>query len=108
MENIQSQKSYRKTYAPELKVRAVLESFQRDTTIEEVKRRYEVKGPALQRWRNEFKEKAVLIFADKRNPKSRARNKDHELGESPEELKKIIGELTVQNKILKKAQKLLS
>lgn len=98
----------RKNYAPELKIKAVLESFQRDTTIEEIKSKFGIRGPMLHRWRNEFKEKAINIFLDKRNPYSKIKSNNYEPGQSPEELKKIIGELAVQNEILKKAQKLLS
>jgi transposase len=48
-----------------------------------------------------------LLFTDKRNPKSKAQAQGYQPGESPDELKKLIGELTVQNEILKKVQGLL-
>lgn len=98
----------RKIYTSEFKAKVVMESFQKDTTIEAIKRRYGITGPILHRWRNEFKEKLPGIFEDKRSPAARARAQGYEPGESPEDLKKIIGEMAIQIDILKKAQKLLS
>lgn len=102
----------RKIYTPEQKLRIVLESFQRDTTIESVRLKYGVAGSVLHRWRDDFKQAQTAIaesaFGDKRNPRSKAVRSGYEPGQSPDELKKIIGELTVQNEILKKVQGLLN
>lgn len=97
----------KKHYTPEFKLKAVLESTQRDTTQEDVCRKFGIVSSMLHRWRKEFQEKAPAIFLDKRDPKHKAASLGFEPGESPEELKKIIGELTVQNEILKKASRLL-
>lgn len=101
----------RKSYTPEQKLRIVLESFQRDTTIESVRIKYGVAGSALHRWREEFKKAQAIIaesaFGDKRNTKSKAVRHGFEPGQSPDDLKKIIGEQTVQIEILKKVQGLL-
>ena len=101
----------RKTYTPEQKLKIVLESFQRDTTIESVRIKYGVAASALHRWREDFKRAQTSIaesaFGDKRNPKSKAIRAGYEPGQSPDELKKIIGEQTVQIEILKKVQGLL-
>ncbi len=48
-----------------------------------------------------------LLFGDKRNPKAKAQAQGYPPGESPDDLKRIIGDLTVQNDILKKVQGLL-
>lgn len=98
----------RRQFPPEFKIRVVIESFQRDTTIEAVCRKYQVGRSVINRWREEFKKNASNIFLDKRNPKKKAISAGFKPGESPEDLKKIIGELTVQNEILKKVQGLLS
>ncbi len=107
-----SSKSARKTYTPQQKLTIVLESFQRDTTVEAVRIKYGVTGSVLHRWRDEFKkaqsEVALSAFGDKRNPKSKAIRAGYEPGQSPDELKKIIGEQTVQIEILKKVQGLLN
>lgn len=88
-----------------------MESFQRDTTIEAVRIKYGVASSALHRWRDDFKKVQASVaesaFGDKRNPKSKAIRSGYEPGQSPDELKKIIGEQTVQIEILKKVQGLL-
>jgi len=95
----------RKQYTPEFKLKVVLESLQRETTIEEVRTKFGVSTSMIHRWRQEFQAKAADLFVDKRNPKHKAQG--YAPGESPDDLKKLIGELTVQNDILKKAQGLL-
>ena len=80
-----------------------MESFQRDTTIEAVCQKFDVPSSVMSRWRQEFQQYGTGAFESKR------REQDHNPapGESPEELKKIIGELTVQNELLKKSRELL-
>jgi transposase len=98
----------RKSYTPEFKLRVVLESMQRDTTQEEVCKKFGISSSLVHRWRTEFQQNGASVFYDKRNPKQKAQSQGYAPGESPEDLKKIIGELTVQNEILKKASGLLS
>jgi transposase len=81
--------------------------MQRDTTLEEVRKKFGVSNSMIYRWRDEFQAKAVDVFVDKRNPKHKAQSQGYAPGESPDDLKKLIGELTVQNDILKKVQGLL-
>jgi transposase len=106
-----SQFSERKTYTSEQKLKIVLESFQRDTTLEAVCVKYGVGRSALHRWRDDFQKAQASVaesaFGDKRNPKSKAIRSGFPPGQSPDELKKIIGEQTVQIEILKKVQGLL-
>ena len=97
----------RKQYTPEFKAKVVVESLQRDTTIEEGRKKYGVSNSMIHRWRQEFQQNVPLLFGDKRNPKAQAQAQGYAPGESPADLKRIIGELTVQNEILKKAQGLL-
>ena len=97
----------RKSYTPEFKLKVVLESMQRDTTQEEVCKQCGISSSMLHRWRKEFQANAASVFHDKRDPKQKARSQGYEPGESPDDLKKLIGELTVQNDILKKALGLL-
>ena len=98
----------RKQYTAEFKLQVVLESLQRDTTIEEVRTKFGVSTSMIHRWRQEFQAKAAGIFVDKRDPKQKAHAQGYAPGESPDDLKKLIGELTVQNAILKKVQGLLA
>ena len=97
--------SKHKHSAAEFKFKVVMESFQRDTTIEEVCRRFEVPNSVVSRWRQEFQQNGPSVFADKRTPQARAQGSAP--GESPDELKKLIGELAVQNELLKKSRGLL-
>src|SRR6266852_6254816 len=99
--------SKRKSYTSEYKLKVVLESMQRDTTQEEVCQKFGVSSSMLHRWRKEFQANATSVFPDKRDPEQKARSQGYEPGQSPDDLKKIIGELTVQNEILKKASGLL-
>ena len=99
--------SKRKSYTPEYKLKVVLESMQRDTTQEEVCKKFGIASSMLHRWRKEFQANAAGVFQDKRDPKQKARAQGYEPGESPDDLKKLIGELTVQNEILKKASGLV-
>ena len=97
----------RRTYTAREKLQVVLESLQRDTTIEAVRRKYGLSNSVIQRWRSEFFKRAEDVFADKRSPKLRALASGYEPGQSPDELKKIIGEYATQVEILKKAEGLL-
>jgi transposase len=85
----------------------VLESLQRDTTLEEVCRKYSVSSSMLSRWRQAFQQQGPEIFSEQRDPTSRSKAQREEPGESPEDLKKLIGELTGQNDSLKKSRGLL-
>ena len=55
----------------------------------------------VSRWRQAFQQKGPELFADQRDPKSRRKALGYDPGESPDDLKKLIGELTVHNDILK-------
>ena len=94
-------------FSPQQKLEIVMESFQRDTTIEAVCRKFGLVRSVINRWRSEFRERAAQAFVDKRSPKQKALLQGFEPGESPDDLKKIIGNLTVQLEIVKKAQGLL-
>ena len=97
----------RKSYTAEFKLKVVLESMQRDSTQEEVCKKFGIASSMLHRWRKEFQANAASVFHDKRDPKQKAHAQGYEPGESPDDLKKIIGELMVQNEILKKASGLV-
>jgi transposase len=94
----------RRSYSPEFKFKVAMESFQRDTTIEEVCRKFDVPSSVVSRWRHEFQQNGAEVFVDKRNPKTRAQAQGYAPGESPDELKKLIGDLAVQNELLKKSK----
>ena len=97
----------RKSYSDSFKLQVVLESLQRDTTIEAVCQKYGVNASVLNRWRHQFRERAATIFSDQRSTAGKAKAKGFKPGQSPDDLKLMIGELTVENDILKKASGLL-
>ena len=88
-----------------VQIQIVLESLQRDTTLEEVCRKYTVSSSMVSRWGQALHEIGPEIFRDQRDPMSRRKALGYEPGESPDDLKKLIGELTVQNDILKKSER---
>ncbi len=54
----------RNQYTPEFKFKVVLESVQRDTTLEEVCRKYSVTSSMVSRWRQAFQQKGPEIFRE--------------------------------------------
>lgn len=89
----------KRIHTPEFKVQVVLESFQRDTTIEQVCRSHGLAPSVVHKWRQIFRQKATSVFADG----SHLKRFGYLPGQSPDELKRIIGAVTVENEILKKA-----
>lgn len=89
----------KRIHTPEFKVQVVLESFQRDTTIEQVCRHHGLAQSVVHKWRQIFRQKAAIVFADANHLK----RPGYPAGQSPDELKRIIGSVTVENEILKKA-----
>ena len=88
----------RNTYSNELKLKAVLESYQRDTTIEAVRKKFNLSRSVLNRWRSQFQKYAASIF-DLVKKKTKKTPADVM---TPEEMQQVIGELTLENRILKK------
>lgn len=88
----------RNKYSNDLKLKAVLESYQRDTTIEAARKKFSIHRSVLNRWRAQFYKHATSIFDIlKKKSKKRVNN-----GMSPEEMQQVIGELTLENRALKK------
>jgi putative transposase len=73
----------RNQYTAEFKAKVVLESLQRDTTIEEVRKKFGVTNSMIHRWREEFKKNLPQLFEDKRNPKAKAQAQGYAAGQSP-------------------------
>lgn len=89
----------RKHYSSEFKFKVVMESFQRDTTIEAACRKFDVPSSVVSRGLQEFQQNVPGVFEGKRKGQERG----DAPGESPAELKQLIGDLTVQNELLKKS-----
>lgn len=90
-------KQKRNKYSNEYKAKVVLEVLQRDTTIEQVRQRFGVHTTQINSWTKLFKQNVPSVFEQaNRKPKPSPE-------QSVEELQKIIGKLTIENEILKKA-----
>ena len=64
--------NHRKQSTPEFQLKVVLESLQRDTTLEAVGRKFGVSSSMLPGWRQEFQAKAAEVVVDQRNPQQKA------------------------------------
>lgn len=89
----------RRSFENSFKFKVALESFQRDTTLKEVQRKYNVGGTQIQSWRRIFREHGPSIY----DVKKRQKKGKVSLHESPEQLKEVIAEQAVEIEILKKA-----
>lgn len=87
----------RKHYDNDFKVRVVLESLQKNIPQEKILIKYGINSSILHRWRKQFMNNVHTVF-----DKPAKKQKDKQ-SNSPEYLKKIIGDITVENEILKKA-----
>ena len=88
----------KRIHTPEFKMKVVLESFQKNTTIEEICRRYDLAQSVVHKWRKIFRDRGDSIFISAADKKRK-----WPAGQSPDELKRIIGSVTIENEILKKA-----
>lgn len=89
-----------KKYDTNFKLQVVLETLNPNITIESIKKKYGLSNNAIVSWRKKFFTNAHKSFEI---GSSTAEAKD-----SIEELKRIIGELTIENSILKKISKLMN
>lgn len=87
-------------YDSKFKLQVVLETLNPNTTVESIKRKYGLSNNAISTWRKKFFRNAHTAF------EISEKEKRTDPAQSPEELKKIIGELAVENSILKKISEL--
>lgn len=92
----------KKKYSNEFKLKVVLESMQRDTTIEKVKKQFGIGHTQIHRWKQILKDKGSSIYETSKKSKS-----DNDSSDTIEQLKIAIGELTMENQLLKKALKVI-
>jgi transposase len=86
----------RKNYSNEFKFQVVLETFMPGITVEKVCRKHGIHSTQINQWRKVFKQNGHLAFSSLVIPKTKPEN-------DPKQLKEIIGDLTIENQILKKA-----
>ena len=91
----------RKTYTAEFKLSLVMEGLRGEKPIAQLCREHDVTESLYYKWRDQFLEQAPHVFEDQRHAK------EDQPAEKIAELERIIGQLTVEYTILKKAKSLL-
>ena len=87
---------HRSRWAPDEKVRVVLESLNTNITVAELCRKHGLKPPAFYAWRVKFFQGGKVALAGQLKDPSK------EMEAENERLKKLIGELTIANDSFKK------
>lgn len=86
------------SYSKELKAEVTLLALKNEITVKEISERFSVSLDRVREWRNEALNNLALIF-DKNTKKL---DKTKELNDQINRLHKKVGELTMENDILKK------
>lgn len=86
----------RRTFSGEFKTKVVLELIAGKKSLTEASREYQIKDTLLSRWKQEFLERAGEVFEQ---PKD-IQEKDARIAE----LERMVGRLTMQVELSKKAQ----
>lgn len=89
---------YRK-HSSEFKAQVVLEMLSGEKSIAQISREYKIKDSLLYRWKSEFLERAPLVFANGRD------SEQEQLRVQVAELERLVGRLTMQLEIAKKASR---
>jgi transposase-like protein len=90
----------RRTFSAEFKLDTVLEGVRGEKTIAQICREREITDSLYYKWRDQFYDRAVAIFNDGRQAEQRNNDLEGQIAD----LERIIGRLTVENEILKKAR----
>lgn len=89
----------RRQFKPEFKARIVIDLLTGTTTMAKACQKYHLKQPVVSRWKADFLERAPEVFAG---------NAQHEADQARiAELERLLGRLTMEIEILKKAERLL-
>ena len=89
----------RRSFSPQFKTRVVLEVLTKLKSMAQVCREYDLKEQVVARWKAEFLERAPTLFAaDQQRDQDQARIA---------ELERLVGRLTLELEIAKKASQLL-
>ena len=83
---------------------AVLALLRREEPATQLARRYGVSEPTLYRWRDDFIAAGAAALAGSGNSDGPGQRRIVELEQQIEKRDQVIGELTIANRVLKKAQ----
>jgi len=86
----------RRTFKAEFKAKVVLELIAGKKSLSEASREYEIKDTVLSRWKQEFLGRASEVFEQPKDDQ----DKDIRIAE----LERLVGRLTMQAELSKKAQ----
>lgn len=89
----------RRKFSPEYKARLVLELISGERSAAVIARKEQLKDTLLYEWRAQLIQQAPLVFSP---PQA-----NDELAHKVAELERLIGQLTVENELLKKASRWL-
>lgn len=93
----------RRTFTPNFKLDAVLDMVRGEKTVAQICRERDITESLLYKWRDAFFERAPDLFADQR---SSGKGSDPQ-AERIAELERMVGRLTMEIEVLKKARSLL-
>ena len=92
--------SSRRTFSPEFKAAVVLSILKGEKSTSEICREHKIKETVVGRWKKQFLENASVVFS---HPNTKNQDAVHTA-----ELERMVGRLTMEVDILKKASHLLS
>lgn len=94
----------RRRYSPQEKVKILLESFDRETTVTDICKKYSIHPNLYYQWKKELFENADSIFADKRlkNKGKKESEKIKKLEEKLHYKDQLISEIVEENMHYKK------
>ena len=93
----------RRNYPPEFKFETVMEGLRGEKTIAQICRERNITDSLYYKWRDDFLARAPGLFADQRQQQANDQ-KDAQIAD----LERMVGKLTLENEILKKARHWLS
>jgi transposase-like protein len=93
----------RRKFTPEYKAKLVLEMVSGQRNPSEIARKEGIKDGLLYEWRAEFMRNAPMIFSEPNGDSKQSQQED-----KIAELEQVIGRLTIENEVLKKASRWLS
>lgn len=94
----------RRTFTADFKLETVLDMVRGEKTVAQICRERDITESLLYKWRDAFFERAATIFTDQRS----SGNGSDPQAERVAELERMVGKLTMEIEVLKKARSLLT
>ncbi len=94
----------RRQFTAEFKLEVVLEGLRNEKSVAQLCRAREITDKLYYKWREQFMEQAPIIFGGNGQQEREAAEQAGQVAD----LERMVGRLTLENEILKKAKSLLS